>query len=255
MREIAAMMPAQKLYQRIAEDIAAAIAEGRFAPGARLPSERDLAEEFAVSRPTIREAMIALEMRGLVEARKGSGIYVTQAPPSREDAEAELDVGAFELIEARTLFEGEAAALAAASIDAETLTELRHLLEVMEHDADAPEAVDADRRFHLAIAAATGNTLIRSAIETLWDVRERSPLCIRMFAQARREGVMPRVAEHRLILEALEAHEPQAAREAMRSHLRRVTTDLLDATRLELMKQAEADFDAQRSRVVARTGL
>ncbi len=243
-----------KLYQRIAEHVAGAIRDGRFAPGSRLPSERDLADEFQVSRPTIREAMIALEMRGLVEARKGSGIYVALSPPN-DGENTELDVGAFELIEARMLFEGEAAALAATAIDDEKLHELRGLLATMEKDPDAPDAVEADRRFHLLIAEASGNSLVSSAIETLWDLRERSPLCIRMFAQARREGVTPRVNEHRLILDALEAHDPQAARETMRNHLRRVTADLLDATRLELMKQAQADFDAQKSRVAARAGF
>ena len=71
----------QKLYQQVAVTIADAIRAGRYVPGRRLPSERDLAEEFQVSRPTIREAMIALEIRGFIEARPGSGIYVTDAPP------------------------------------------------------------------------------------------------------------------------------------------------------------------------------
>lgn len=241
----------QKLYQRIADDISVAIADGTYPPGSRLPSERDLAEKFNVSRPTIREAMIALEMRELVEARKGSGVYVLRAP-ARGVVELELDVGAFELIEARTLFEGEAAALAAASITPLQLAQLHTLLKVMDADCDAPEAVDADRQFHLLIAEATANTLVHSAVETLWDIRDRSPLCARMFAQARREGVTPRVAEHRQILDALERHDPYAAREAMRSHLKRVTDDLLETTRLDLMKKAEAEFDAQRNRVVSR---
>jgi DNA-binding FadR family transcriptional regulator len=240
----------KKLYQGIAEAIAAAIASGRYRAGARLPAERDLADEFAVSRPTIREAMIALEIRGLVEARHGSGIYV-RAVPAHEPAR-ELDVGAFELIEARTLFEGEAAALAATAIDAETLAALHGLLAEMEHGS---AAVDADRRFHLLIAEATGNSVIRSVIGTLWDIREKSPLCVHMFAQARREGVTPRVAEHRAIVDALAAGDSQAAREAMRSHLRRVTEDLLEATRLDLFKQAEADFAAQRRRIAARAAV
>src|SRR5690349_8933143 len=96
----------QKLYQQVAATIADAIRAGRYVPGRRLPSERDLAEELQVSRPTIREAMIALEIRGLIEARHGSGIYVTDAPPV-EARTPELDIGAFELTEARTLFEGE----------------------------------------------------------------------------------------------------------------------------------------------------
>ena len=242
----------QKLYQQVAESIATAIAKGRYAPGSRLPAERDLAEDFKVSRPTIREAMIALEIRGLVGAKKGSGIYVTATLPDLTSTTPELDVGAFELIEARTLFEGEAAALAATAIDAQQLEELRKLLVEMEQAGETSAALDADKQFHVAIAKATGNSLVVSVVEMLWTIREQSPLCVHMFAKARREGVTPRVNEHQLIVDALAAHDPQAAREAMRSHLRRVTDDLLEATRLDMIQKAHADFAAQRLRVVSR---
>lgn len=243
-------MAPRKLYQVIAEEVAGAIAEGRFSPGSRLPSERELAEGFSVSRPTIREAMIALEIRGLVEARHGSGIYVTHAPAT--GGAPELDVGAFELIEARVMFEGEAAALAATSIDEAAIAELEQLLDAMEGGAQDPAALEADRSFHLAIAEATGNSLIRSVVEMLWNVRERSPLCVNMFERARREGVTPRVGEHRLIVEALKARDPQRARETMRAHLSRVTEDLLEATELDLLQRAQAEAEAQRSRIVRR---
>lgn len=245
----------KKLYQRVAESIAGAIAEGQYAPGTRLPAERDLAEAFGVSRPTIREAMIALEIRGLVGARHGSGIYVNAAPPEPAEKSPELDFGAFELIEARTLFEGEAAALAATEIDAAQLAELEALLDEMERAGETPAALDADERFHIAIAQATGNSLVVSTIEMLWAVREQSPLCIHMFAQARREGVTPRVDEHRAIIDALAARDPQRAREAMRTHLRRVIDDLLEATRLDLIRQAQADFATRRDRLEARTAV
>jgi GntR family transcriptional repressor for pyruvate dehydrogenase complex len=245
----------QKLYQQVAESIATAIAKGRYAPGSRLPAERDLAEDFKVSRPTIREAMIALEIRGLVGAKKGSGIYVTATLPDLTSTTPELDVGAFELIEARTLFEGEAAALAATAIDAQQLDELRKLLVEMEQAGETSAALDADKQFHLAIAKATGNSVVVSVVEMLWTIREQSPLCVHMFAKARREGVTPRVNEHQLIVDALAAHDPQAARDTMRSHLRRVTDDLLEATRLDMIQKAHADFAAQRQRVVSRGSL
>lgn len=245
----------KKLYQRIAESIATAIAEGRYLPGSRLPAERDLADEYGVSRPTIREAMIALEIRGLVGARQGSGIYVNAGPREATARTAELDVGAFELIEARALFEGEAAALAATAISEEQLAELTALADAMEAAGETPGALEADKRFHVAIAEATGNSLVVSAIETLWTIREQSPLCIHMFAQARREGVTPRVDEHRQIVDAIATRDPQQAREAMRSHLRRVIDDLLEATRLDMMRKAQADFASQRERLEARTAL
>ncbi|MCP3729928.1 FadR family transcriptional regulator [Sphingomonas sp. MG17] len=247
------MTGSQKLYQRIADTIAARIDAGQYALGSRLPAERDLADEFSVSRPTIREAMIALDIRGLVGARKGSGIYVRAASPDPANPQAELDVGAFELIEARAMFESEAAALAAASIDDAQLGELRQLLRQMARPCSVANAFEADKRFHLAIAEATGNSVVASVVERLWTIREQSPLCAHMFAQARREGVTPRVDEHQAIVDALAARDPQRAREAMRTHLRRVTDDLLAATELDMIEKARADFAAQRKRVVART--
>ena len=249
------MIQEQKLYQRIADSVATAIAAGTYAPGTRLPAERDLAEQFKVSRPTVREAMIALEIRGMVGAKKGSGIYVSATPVEPATPAPELDMGAFELIEARTLFEGEAAALAAAAISDAQVAELRDLLAKMDKARASDAAFDIDKRFHLAIAEATGNSLIASVIERLWTVREQSPLCVHMFARARRKGVTPRVNEHELIVDALADRDPQAARDAMRTHLRRVTDDLLDATKLEMIEKAEADFAAQRKRVVERHAL
>lgn len=242
-----------KLYQRIAETIAAAIQNDTFPVGSRLPSERDLAETYQVSRPTVREAMIALEIRGLVEARKGSGVYVTGGGKKGVGIVGDLDVGAFELIEARMAVEGEAAALAATSIDEEDIAVLRGLLDAMNADHDHPDALRHDRDFHVMIASSTGNGILQSMVEKLWSIREHSPLCIAMFARARREGITPRVDEHEHVVDALAARDPQGARQAMRNHLKRVTEDLLDATRVELAQQAQASYDAQRERIVRRT--
>jgi DNA-binding FadR family transcriptional regulator len=147
------------------------------------------------------------------------------------------------------------AALAATAIDPQQLEELRKLLVEMERAGETSAALDADKQFHLAIAKATGNSLVASVVEMLWTIREQSPLCVHMFAKARREGVTPRVNEHQLIVDALLAHDPQLAREAMRSHLRRVTDDLLEATRLDMIQKAHDEFAAQRLRVVSRRAL
>jgi len=243
-----------KLYQRVAAAIADAIEAGRHAPGTRLPGERDLAEEYKVSRPTIREAMIALEMRGWIEARHGSGLYVTKRAAGPHDSDGmELDVGAFDLTEARVLFEGETVALAAVSITDEQLAELDAILEDMAaEDAGAPGQMDADRRFHLAIAAATANEAIYAVVEMLWDMRDKSPLCVNMFSRARHGGITPRVEEHRPIVEALRQRDPHAARNAMRRHLRGVVDDLLTATELEVMERARSEVESQRDKVARR---
>jgi GntR family transcriptional regulator, hexuronate regulon transcriptional repressor len=227
---MAATPDTRKLYQQVANAIMASIVSGKYKPGERLPSERDLAAAFKVSRPTIREATISLEIRGLAESRHGSGIYVTDHPPTHEGG-GDLDIGAFELTEARRLFEGEAAALAATTISDDRLEELERIVaEMVDENARKQQDWTADRRFHIAIALATRNTAIATVIENLLDMRHKSPLCVYMLERARRVGVQPRVSEHRRILDALRKHDPKAARNAMRDHLARVIEDLLAAT-------------------------
>jgi len=242
----------EKLYQRVVDTLVESISSGRYSIGTRLPGERELAEEFSVSRPTIREAMIVLEIRGLVEARHGSGLYV-MAMPDQLPAPAELDIGAFELIEARILFEGEAAAVAATVIDDAAIADLDALLtEMAAGDPASAAAMDADRRFHLRIAQATGNTVISTVVEMLWNLRERAPLSAHMFAEARREGVHPRVDEHRVIVDALRARDSAAARGAMRNHLKRVIEDLLAATEVEALRRAQSEIEEQRGTLQRR---
>ncbi|CAN7289122.1 FadR/GntR family transcriptional regulator [Phenylobacterium sp. LjRoot225] len=242
----------RKLYQQVAAAIGDGIASGLYARGHRLPSERDLAEEFGVSRPTIREAMLALEIRGMVEARHGSGVYVTDAAPDPAPA-PELDIGAFELTEARALFEGEAAALAATIITDEELEALEEILaDMVEENAGDARGEQADRRFHVAIAEATRNAAIVSVIENLWDARYRSPLCRHMLDKARAAGVKPRIDEHRQLLDALKARDSQQARKAMREHLQRVIEGLLAATEIEALERARTEVAAKRTEYARR---
>jgi len=246
----------RKLYQQVASAVAADIASGAYAPGARLASERDLAEQYGVSRPTVREAMIALEIRGLVDARPGSGIYVTATPDSQGPA-PELDIGAFELTEARRLFEGESCALAASAITDDELVELEDILGQMavENEFAASIGEQADRRFHVAIAQATRNAAIVMVVENLWDLRYRSPLCAKMLDRAREVGVRPLIEDHREILTCLKARDPRRAREAMRAHLSRVIEDLLTATEIDIMERSRSDVQKRRQEVARRTAI
>lgn len=240
-----------KLYRRIVQAIITDISNGVFQVGSRLPAERDLTERFQVSRPTIREAMIALEMQGLVEARKGSGVFVLAS--SVVEVDQELDIGAFEITEARRLLEGEVAAVAATEIDDEQLAELRSLLAQMAQD-DNNAAEDADRRFHIAIAEATGNAVIIQAVTDFWDMRFRSPLAREVLLKAGSLGTESRMAEHGRILSALEARSPIDARNAMRDHLSRVIDHLLHVTETEAVERARAET-AQRRRALARRSV
>jgi GntR family hexuronate regulon transcriptional repressor len=252
---MAATPDTRKLYQQVASNIMASIMGGRYKPGERLPSERDLAVQFKVSRPTIREAMIALEIRGLAESRHGSGIYITDQPAAQVAA-GDLDIGAFELTEARRLFEGEAAALAATSITEEQLEEMEAIIAEMVNENERRQKGEiADRRFHVAIARATRNTAITSVVENLWDMRYKSPLCAYMLERARRVGVQPRIGEHRKILAALRKHDPKGARKAMREHLARVMDGLLAATESDAIEGARTKAEKKRHEYTRRLAV
>ena len=245
----------RKLYQQAAASIAAAIQRGDYRPGQRIPSERDLADEHKVSRPTIREALIALEVTGLVRSRHGSGIYVVDHPPP-DALPVGLDIGAFELTEARRLFEGETAALAVLSITDGDLERLEALIGEMERENQENVGGEhADREFHLVIARATQNSAIAGVIEQLWDARYSSPLCAHMLERARSVGVQPRIDEHLVILKALRERDPAAARLAMRDHLARVIEGLLTATEIETMERARSELEVKRSELARRVAV
>lgn len=242
----------RKLYQQAAATIAAAIQRGDYRPGQRIPSERELAEEHKVSRPTIREALIALEVTGLVWSRHGSGIFVVDNPPA-DTLMLSLDIGAFELTEARRLFEGETAALAAVSISDEDIARLETLVADMEREnQEHVSGEHADREFHVVIARATQNSAIVGVVESLWDARYSSPLCAHMLERARSVGVQPRIDEHLDILQALRARDPVAARAAMRDHLARVIEGLLQATEIDTMERARAELETKRTALAKR---
>jgi GntR family transcriptional repressor for pyruvate dehydrogenase complex len=254
-RAMSTPIDTRKLYRQVADAIMASIQSGDYEPGSRLPSERDLAASFKVSRPTIREAMIALEIHGLVEARQGSGIYVTDHPPAQIGAD-DLDIGAFELTEARRLFEAEAAALAATIITEEQLREIEEILgDMIKENVRKQKGEMADRRFHVAIARATRNSAITAVIENLWDIRHKSPLCAHMLERARSVGVQPRISEHRRILAALRKHDSQAARNAMRDHLARVIDGLLAATETDAVDSARKKAVSKRHEYTRRLAI
>ncbi|MFY7836772.1 MAG: FadR/GntR family transcriptional regulator, partial [Novosphingobium sp.] len=199
-----------RLYQDLARSLLDELAQGRYPVGTRLPAERDLAIRYDVSRPTVREAIIALEVQGLVEVRIGSGAYVKRLPG--EEDRPGFNVTAFELTEARLLFEGEAAALAATQVTDADVAEIEVLVQrIVEENQDPNGTESADREFHLAIARATRNVAVYNAVEHLWDLRATSPEAALLHEKARHAHVKPVVEEHTAILDALRARDPNAA--------------------------------------------
>lgn len=240
-------------YQQVAAAIEQAVAEGKYQPGERLASERDLAEEFGVSRPTVRRAVIALEMRGLLEPRQGSGVYVRQNGSSgAAPAPRDLDIGAIEHAEARRLFEGEVAALAATLITDEELAYLETLVVEMSKEATKEQSELADRQFHIAIARATRNSAIVRIVESTWDLRYRSPLCMQMLERSREVRRIPLNDEHQAIVESLRTRDPKAARAAMQAHLGGLLENLLITAELQEMEQTRARLAAKREEIARR---
>ena len=240
-------MADHRLFQSIADQIVALIDQGAFPPGSRLPGERELSERFGVSRVTVREAEIALQATGRIRIKTGSGVYVSENMP-KESGQLPT-VSAFELTEARSLFESEAAALAAPIISDDDLAALRDLLAQMAQDSLDDDAVTAiDRLFHLTIAAASGNKAIIHVIETLWRLRtEISEVRRTHAAVCHHDGAM-RQAEHAAIVDALARRDPQAARIAMRQHFNRLIEAMLDATEEREIQETKHRAAASRAR-------
>jgi len=244
------MAESRRLYEQISQKLAKAIADGEYEIGQRLPSERELAQSFGVSRPTVREAIIALELDELVEVRLGSGVYVINRKPP-DGREGAKDIGPFELLEARRAIEGEACAMAALRIEDEQLVRLSELIAEMRDDNRQHEILkseDADRRFHELIASSTQNSGIIAAVQMLWDARTRSPQSHLMDDKGRARGLKPPIDEHAAILRALKQRDPEAARAAMHEHISRVIEQMLEATEVEEIERARAVAAEKRRR-------
>ena len=241
-------MAEQRLFLSVAEQITTLIEAGVFPPGTRLPGERELAERFEVSRVTIREAEIALQAVGRIEIKTGSGVYVCEEQP--ENSGNLPDVSAFELTEARSLIEAEAAALAAKVISDENLEKLDGLIVAMA-SSDEQVSLSADREFHATIAEASGNGALVYTIETLWRMREELPQVKHSYDAVCEEDSKIRAREHQDILDALKARNPTAARRAMREHFLRLIGSMLDVTEQEALREVHQRASETRERFLA----
>jgi len=245
-------MTETRLYQTIAARIQGMIESGEYPPGSRLPGERDLAERLGVSRVTIREAEIALEAQGWISIRTGSGVYVLNRPG--EDDRALRTVSAFDLTAARSVIEGEAAALAAAHITDEDLAELEELIVAMSDPYAGDDAsLAADRRFHLTIARISGNPLIEHMVELIWRIRGEAPQVKDVYAKVCQHDWSDRSDEHSAVLRALRRRDPAAARQAMRDHFRHLFEAMLEKTEAEALAEVRRRTEANRERFLLTT--
>jgi DNA-binding FadR family transcriptional regulator len=210
----------RRLYRQIADQIRKLIGKGVVAPGERLPAERELARQLGVSRPSLREALIVLEVEGLLDVRVGSGIYVAHPGAGGPGVEIGSASGPFEVIRARRMIEGECAALAAKHGTAAQLRAIRSAHAALQREARRDHnPLAADRAFHVRIAQATGNSALELVVQTLWDQRV-GPLYRALEVKLEYPAMAGEtLGEHRAVLEAILARRPAAARAAMRRHM------------------------------------
>ena len=235
-------MSGRRLYQNVVEEINRLIDSGDYPPGSRLPPERDLAERFNVSRLTIREAIIALEVLNKVWVKTGSGVYVKE-PGQKTTPGAPSDIGPFELTQARAVIEGEAAALAASMITEDQLKALEQTLHDMaQENADGDlTAADADRQFHLIISQATNNAALLMTVKRLWEIRETSQRIKRAYEGVCKLDGQNRLDEHKAIYDALKARDAAGARKAMHLHFARLVEALLHVSEAQAIEAARQE--------------
>jgi DNA-binding FadR family transcriptional regulator len=236
-----------RLYRQVVDGVLALIDSGDFPVGSRMPAEPEMSERYGVSRPTIREAVIALEAMGRVAVGNGSGVYVTEY---RGVKGVESSVSPFELLETRVLVEGESAALAASMITPEQLQSLAEALQEMEEEnrRGRTDSNFADRKFHSIIAEATNNRVLTTMIENLWETQD-GLRHIKMAHQAVcTADPNARMKEHQAIYDALASGDSHAARIAMRKHFARGIDALHRSTEEEAVEAVRRKLTETRER-------
>ncbi len=218
----------ERLYERIVSQIEERIVAGELKAGDQLPSENELAKQFAVSRTAVREAIKTLREKRLVEIRPGKGTFIINGMPDavRHSLGLLMKFGppnsSANLVEVREMVEPEIAALAARRVTDEDIAAMREAVETMETAlADVDRFVEADLDFHLALAEATQNPIIPLLMDSIIDLLREERKLIGLV-----EGGLERgQSHHKKILEAVIRRDSKAARKSMQDHLEQIRKD------------------------------
>lgn len=216
---IEAVQP-RRLYRQIADQLRQLIDNGEFAVGTRLPTERELALQLGISRPTVREALIALEVDGRINIRVGSGIYVLAAPAEQKALIAQPSSGPFELLNARALFEGAVAAQAARDATPTLMQDVDDVISAMQAaEHPGPHSMALDRAFHIAIAEILGNDAVTKVVGDLFDQR-LNPYFAQLASYFENAGSWrATLAEHQAIRDCIANNDFIGASSSMKTHL------------------------------------
>jgi len=219
-------------YRLVADQIADLIRSGQMPPGSKMPPDKDLLRQLGVSRTTVREAMIALELQGYVVTRFGAGAFVADTLPESAAQNHDLP-GFFELVEARYRIEPEIAAIAAGTVSDDELAHLRAGVEdLLDPAMPLPEFEQIDRDFHLTIARSTGNSVFVSIVKEFWRVRQHFPEWTRVDNRQSAADIERFFRDEDMaIVDALNARDGKGAHAAMRVHCRNSGQPLLERWR------------------------
>lgn len=221
MSEALRPMVKSRLYEQVLERLRAHVAEAGLKAGDRLPAERDLAASLGVSRASVKQAIVVLEVQGLVEARHGGGTYLVRDTLDVEPVEqlVERRKRLPEVLEAREALETKLAELAAERRTDAELETIREALDFMRDEIDSGDnGVEGDRRFHAAVTAAAHSSLLADFMKTIaGQITESRTESLRQPGRPSRS-----LAQHTAIYEAIAAGDAKKAAAAMRKHVRTV---------------------------------
>jgi len=222
-------LTANRRYQDVAYDLRKAIAERGVQVGERLMTERKISEDMGVSRSLVREALIMLEIEGLVKVRKGSGIYLVQLPNVKTTIDARDDIGPFELLQARQILESNIAGFAAKIVSKNDIIRMREALELERKGIENEVGdISGDELFHRLIAEATQNSVLVDTIERLWSQRQKSPMWAQLHGRILdMEYRRSWLNDHHAILMALQSKNSAKAYQAMWQHIENVRETLM----------------------------
>ena len=213
-----------RLSDQVAQQLAAEIKAGRLAPGAKLPAEARLVEQFAVSRTVVREAVSRLKSLGMVDSRQGSGVYVAASPPfsplNFDARHADSQSAVAQMVEVRRALEAEAAALAAQRRTAADVKRIQQAVQALDKAvAKGGDGVEEDLRFHRSVAEAAHNPFLIGTLDYLAQFM-RGAISVTRANEARRADFTVQVrSEHAAIADAIAAGDAAKARTAAGRHM------------------------------------
>lgn len=247
----------EKLSQTVTRQIELLILRGILRPGERLPAERDLADRLGVSRPSLRDAVAALQDRGLLASRPGAGVYVAEVlgsafAPALIQLFASHDEAVFDYIAFRRDMEGLAAERAArlgSDTDLKVVDAIFRKMELAHGKRDPSDEAALDAEFHMAIIEASHNVVMLHMMRSMYDLLREGVFYNRqmMFRQRTTRELL--LDQHRCINTALQARDPGAARAAVAAHMTYVEqalTESLRAERNEAIAQQRLEHEQNR---------